>query len=108
MAVLGALFGAAGVALSALAAHRGGVLAPAAAMLLAHAPVLLLLGLLSQPWPVRMAGWLLAAGTMLFAADLLTRELLGGRLFPFAAPAGGLMMIVGWLALAGAVALRRR
>ena len=57
------------------------------------------------------AGWFLAAaslllaGCLLFCTDMTTRALLAHRLFPFAAPTGGSLMILGWLAaaLAGAV-----
>jgi uncharacterized membrane protein YgdD (TMEM256/DUF423 family) len=36
---------------------------------------------------------------VLFAADVAARAYLGNRLFPFAAPAGGMIMIAGWLVL---------
>jgi uncharacterized membrane protein YgdD (TMEM256/DUF423 family) len=35
-----------------------------------------------------------------FSGDLLARDLLGSRLFPFAAPTGGTLLMVGWLAIA--------
>lgn len=43
-------------------------------------------------------------GAALFAADLAARAFAGGRLFPFAAPIGGLATIAAWLALAAAFA----
>jgi uncharacterized membrane protein YgdD (TMEM256/DUF423 family) len=46
--------------------------------------------------------WGFVAGAALFAGDVAARAYLGGRLFPFAAPAGGLIMIVSWLALIAA------
>ncbi len=96
------LFGAAGVALMAMAAHRGGGnLGTAAQMLLFHAPALLAIGLIAPRG--RMLGFgaiLLCAGTLLFAGDLVLRELAGTRAFPMAAPAGGLAMIAGWIAVA--------
>ncbi len=109
MAIAGALFGAAGVALSAAAAHAGGGnVQTAATMLLAHAPVLLAVGL---HVPARPAlGWaaaLLLGGVVLFTGDLLARHYYGGRLFTFAAPAGGIGMIAGWLAIAIAILLAR-
>lgn len=95
------LFGAAGVALSAVAAHAGGGnVGTAATFLLAHAPALLAIGLLGESRWLRSAGLVLLVGVLLFAGDLLARHYLGGRLFPFAAPAGGLLMIGGWLAVA--------
>ncbi|MBL8581693.1 MAG: DUF423 domain-containing protein [Rhizobiaceae bacterium] len=100
-AVLGGLFGAAGVALSAMAAHRGGAfIGTAATFLLAHAPVLLAIGLVAAGRPMRLATALLGLGVVLFCGDLLAREFLGGRLFPFAAPIGGSAMILGWLGIA--------
>jgi uncharacterized membrane protein YgdD (TMEM256/DUF423 family) len=42
------------------------------------------------------------AGGALFAGDIATRAVSGNRLFPMAAPAGGTLLIVGWLALAAA------
>ncbi len=42
------------------------------------------------------------AGASLFAADVAARAYLGHRLFPFAAPSGGVIMIVSWLALIAA------
>lgn len=98
------LCGASGVALSAVAAHAGGGnVGTAAGMLLAHAPAFLAVGLLGRR---RAAlGWaalVLLSGVVLFSADLLARHYLGFRLFPFAAPLGGMAMIAGWLAIAGA------
>ena len=95
--------GAAGVALSAIAAHRDstGQSATAAQMLLFHAPALLAFATLA---PDRLRPWaflLLVSGVSLFATDLSVRGLLGwDRLFAMAAPAGGMMMIAGWLLLA--------
>lgn len=43
------------------------------------------------------AGLLVLAGLILFAGDLLLRDLTGNRLFPMAAPLGGMMMISGWI-----------
>jgi uncharacterized membrane protein YgdD (TMEM256/DUF423 family) len=97
----GGLFGALGVALSAAAAHRGGVnLGTAASMLLAHAPALLAIGLLGANRVARIGAGILLVGVVLFAGDLLAREFLGDRLFPYAAPAGGMLMIGGWAVVA--------
>lgn len=112
MVVAGGVFGAAGVALSAMAAHAGGGnLGTAATMLLAHAPALLALGLLSREGSRMLAlgGLVMAIGVLLFAGDLVMRDWAGTRLFPMAAPAGGIAMIAGWLitAAAGVIAGRR-
>ena len=99
----GGLAGAAGVALSAVAAHAGGGnVATAASFLLAHAPALLAIGLLGRSRLLAAGGTIALAGLVLFCGDLLMRHYAGSRLFPMAAPAGGTAMIVGWLAVAAA------
>jgi uncharacterized membrane protein YgdD (TMEM256/DUF423 family) len=100
LVLVAGLFGAAGVGLSAVAAHASGDLAPAATMLLVHAPALLAIGLAAAPLLTRVAGAVLAVGVLLFAGDLAARHFLGTRLFPMAAPAGGMAMIAGWLLVA--------
>jgi uncharacterized membrane protein YgdD (TMEM256/DUF423 family) len=93
--------GSAGVALSAAAAHAGGGnIATAANFLLFHAPAFLALGLLGAGKVLRAGGWILLVGVLLFSGDLLARHYLGDRLFPMAAPAGGTLMILGWLVIA--------
>lgn len=95
------LLGAAGVALSAAAAHAGGGnVATAANFLLFHAPALLALSLLGAGKVLRVGGWILLVGVLLFSGDLLARHYIGDRLFPMAAPAGGTLMILGWLVIA--------
>jgi uncharacterized membrane protein YgdD (TMEM256/DUF423 family) len=105
------LLGAAGVALAAAAAHAGGgpELTGAAMLLVIHAAALVGLSLHGGR-PLGLAGLGLAAGAALFAADLSARAFLGHRLFPSAAPTGGVLMIGGWLvvALVGALRLLRR
>lgn len=99
--LIGGLSGAAGVGLSAYAAHAGGGNAGTAAqMLLFHAPAFLTLGLVAPTLLRRLALAALALGILLFCGDLLAREFLGTRLFPMAAPAGGVTMIAGWLLVA--------
>ncbi|MGM5056529.1 MULTISPECIES: DUF423 domain-containing protein [Rhizobium] len=106
------LFGVAGVALAALAAHGGGeanLAASASAMCLAHAPALLALALgntrLRTAW---LAGFLLIVGTLLFAGDLVTLRFTGSGLFPYAAPTGGWAMMLGWLAVAAGAVFRAK
>lgn len=109
IACVGGLTGAAGVGLSAYAAHAGGTNgATAATFLLAHAPVLVAIGLAGRTRPMFIAALVLAAGLALFCGDLLMREFIGARLFAMAVPAGGLMMIGGWLAVAAAALVRPR
>ena len=55
-----------------------------------------------------LAGWAILVGLTLFAGDLLARHYLGARLFPMAAPIGGVLMIAGWAALAVTLLVMRR
>lgn len=113
--LLAGLSGAAGVALSALAAHlpSGQTIETPARFLLAHAPAFVGLAAICRVWnsfllPLSLA--LIASGLALFCGDLLWRAAQGGGLFPMAAPTGGSLIILGWLAvaLAGLAAFLRR
>lgn len=106
---LAGVMGAAGVVLTAAGAHGkpGAGLDGAGYLLLIHAVavlagvVLARQGLIARPLSLVMLwGFVLGAG--LFAADVASRAYLGTRLFPFAAPAGGLVMIASWLVLIAA------
>lgn len=97
------LAGAAGIASAAAASHSGESrnLSAISAICLAHGPALLALcaiGLDNRT--VRLAAYLLAAGTLIFSADLGIREWLGHGAFPGAAPLGGAGMIGGWVLIA--------
>jgi uncharacterized membrane protein YgdD (TMEM256/DUF423 family) len=114
LAVAG-LMGAVGIVLKAANSHGklGSGLDGAGDLLLIHAlAVLAIVALLREPLlyrPLALAAlWGFAAGAVLFAADVASRAYLGGRLFPFAAPAGGMIMIAGWvvLAISALIALR--
>jgi uncharacterized membrane protein YgdD (TMEM256/DUF423 family) len=105
--VLASLMGAAGVVLSAAAAHAapGAGLDSAASLLLFHAVAVLGAAALTRHgllWPpaalAAMAGFVL--GGVLFASDVSMRAFAGHRLFPMAAPAGGTILIIAWLVLA--------
>jgi uncharacterized membrane protein YgdD (TMEM256/DUF423 family) len=107
--VIAGVFGAAGIALAAAGAHAapGAGLDNAANMLLFHAlailggTALLLQGMLSRQLAVvALAAW--ALGTVLFSGDVALRVFLGQRLFPMAAPIGGIVLILAWLVLAAA------
>lgn len=98
----GGLGGAAGVALSAVAAHEGGGnVGTAASFLLAHAPAFLAIGLIGGNRVLKGGGAVLLLGLVLFCGDLLARHYVGPRLFPMAAPTGGTLLIAGWLGIAG-------
>jgi uncharacterized membrane protein YgdD (TMEM256/DUF423 family) len=102
--------GAAGVAAAARAAHGGGggPLAAASLLLMVHAAAMLALGSLVGATPaglVAIAG--MAAGSLLFAADMAMRTWHGTALFPMAAPIGGSTTILAWLLAAVAVSSLR-
>jgi uncharacterized membrane protein YgdD (TMEM256/DUF423 family) len=108
--VIAALMGAAGIMLAAVAAHAapGAGLDAAASMLLFHAAAALGAaalahqGLLRRPLGLAaIAAWVI--GAILFSGDIALRAFAGHRLFPMAAPAGGIILIFGWLVLALAV-----
>ncbi|MET3582224.1 uncharacterized membrane protein YgdD (TMEM256/DUF423 family) [Mesorhizobium robiniae] len=105
----GGLCGAAGVALSAAAAHLGGAfVGTVASFLLMHAAVFLAIGLAGATRILRIASVILLVGLVLFCGDLLARDFLGGRLFPMSAPIGGTLLIAGWLAIAASALVRPR
>lgn len=112
---LGALAGLLGVAASAAAAHVSGVdsLKTAAQFLLFHAPAILGLVALSASGGThrlltRLAGSALVLGLMLFSGDLALRALHGTPLFPMAAPAGGMVLMAGWLLAAASALVPKR
>lgn len=109
------VYGAVGVVLAALGAHAhaGSSLPTAAQMLLFHAPAIIAVALARKAGLVhdglsRGAAWGLVIGTFLFAGDIAARVLAGNGLFPMAAPAGGMVMIASWCAVALAALLRAR
>jgi uncharacterized membrane protein YgdD (TMEM256/DUF423 family) len=101
--------------LAAAGAHArpGTGLDSAGHMLLFHAPAVIAAcagiaaGLISRPIGL-IAAIALLIGAGLFAGDLALRAYAGHRLFPMAAPTGGMVMIGGWalLAVAAFVAMR--
>jgi len=110
---LAGLMGASGVVLAAAGAHAapGAGLDSAASMLLFHAAAVLGGSALTQQgalWrPLAFAAlvaWVI--GASLFAGDIALRAFAGHRLFPLAAPTGGIILIIAWLVLAVAALLR--
>lgn len=104
---LAGFMGAAGVALLAASAHAapGTGLDSAGQMLLFHATAIIALvavightAILVRPVAL-LATAGLAAGAILFAGDIAARAFIGHRLFPMAAPTGGVVMIASWLAV---------
>ena len=112
--VLAGLMGAAGVILAAASAHGtpGAGLDSAGYLLLFHAAALLGgTALLHQAMLSRTVGLVALAGFVvggaLFAGDVAARAYIGHRLFPMAAPAGGMILIAAWLVLALAALMSR-
>jgi uncharacterized membrane protein YgdD (TMEM256/DUF423 family) len=107
LVALAGLMGAAGVVLLAAGAHgphAGAGLDSAGQMLLLHAAAVIAAaaalhqGLLFRPLAlVAIIG--LVVGAMLFSGDIAMRAFVGHRLFPMAAPAGGIVMIGSWVVL---------
>jgi uncharacterized membrane protein YgdD (TMEM256/DUF423 family) len=105
------LNGAMAVALGAFAAHGAGpqvkqLLTTGAQYQMVHAVV----ALVCAAWPVRdrlvaVAGWLAAAGGLIFSLALSAIALLSLSAMGAVAPIGGLLMISAWL-LIGFAALR--
>jgi uncharacterized membrane protein YgdD (TMEM256/DUF423 family) len=108
--IAGGLCGALGVALSAAAAHRADLpnLGTAANMLLFHAPAFLALSMATGNKVRSIASFTLLAGLALFVADLLARAYFGSRLFPMAAPTGGILLIAGWLGISFSALLDKK
>jgi uncharacterized membrane protein YgdD (TMEM256/DUF423 family) len=109
LVALASLMGAGGVVLLAASAHaaKDAGLDSAGAMLLFHASAVIAAvagtgqGLIPRPHGLVAAAGLII-GAALFAGDLALRAFVGHRLFPMAAPTGGIVLIVSWLLLAGA------
>jgi uncharacterized membrane protein YgdD (TMEM256/DUF423 family) len=111
--VVAGLMGAAGITVAALGAHAyaGAGLDSAGYILLFHAAAVL--GLVAAAdrdlvlRPIGLAaGAGLALGAILFAGDVTLPIYAGVGLFPYAAPTGGTILIVSWVALAVAAAMQ--
>ena len=109
---LAGLMGAAGVVLLAAGAHAapGAGLDSAGQMLLFHAAAVIAAaaalqsGLLFRPLALAAAIGLVV-GAVLFSGDIAMRAFAGHRLFPYAAPAGGFVLIASWLGVAAAAVI---
>jgi uncharacterized membrane protein YgdD (TMEM256/DUF423 family) len=113
--ILAGIMGADGVILAAASAHQADAtrLASASSMLLFHATAVLAVVALAERGVIHAGigiaaalGFVVAAA--LFAGDLTLRQYAGHGLFPMAAPTGGTLLIISWLALAVAAAWPRR
>jgi uncharacterized membrane protein YgdD (TMEM256/DUF423 family) len=112
--ILAGVMGADGIILAAASAHQPDAtrLASASSMLLFHAVAVMGCAALIERGLVHLRigftaafGFVVAAA--LFAGDLTIRQYAGHSLFPMAAPTGGTLLIVSWLALAVSAAWPR-
>jgi uncharacterized membrane protein YgdD (TMEM256/DUF423 family) len=100
------LAGAAGVGLAAAGAHGNDMasLTSPAYFLLMHATaaaaIVALATRAAHPGAFLLTAFVLLIGVTLFSGDIAVRTLWQVKLFPMAAPAGGVIMIGGWLLLA--------
>ncbi|CAH1651828.1 DUF423 domain-containing protein [Chelatococcus sp. HY11] len=113
--ILGAVAGLAGVAAAAAATHvtGGGSLGTAADFLLFHAPVLLAIAIadhvgLGRAGLLRLGGVLVILGLIGFSGDLAMRALTGTPLFAMAAPTGGTLLMIAWVAIGLSALIPRR
>jgi len=115
LVILAGIMGADGVMLAAASAHQPDAarLASASSMLLFHATAVLAVVALAERGVIHArigiaaaSGFVIATG--LFAGDLTLRQYAGHGLFPMAAPTGGTLLIISWLALAVCAAWPRR
>ncbi|MEM9998083.1 MAG: DUF423 domain-containing protein [Bacteroidota bacterium] len=107
---LGAVFGGLGVAAGAFGAHglenavtpeRLAVFKTGVLYHLLHTLALLLIGiLLLQGLDVRLAGWLLAGGIVVFSGSLYVLVLADIPILGAITPIGGVALIAGWATLA--------
>jgi uncharacterized membrane protein YgdD (TMEM256/DUF423 family) len=112
--VLAGVMGADGVILAAASAHQPDAsrLASASSMLLFHATAILGIVALAERAIVHARIGVAAAfgfviASALFAGDLSLRQYAGHSLFPMAAPTGGTLLILSWLAVAVSAAWPR-
>ena len=113
--ILAGVMGADGVILAAASSHQPDAarLASASSMLLFHSTAVLAVVALAERSVIHVrigiaAAFGFAIAAALFAGDLTLRQYAGHSLFPLAAPTGGTLLIVSWLALAVAAAWPRR
>ncbi len=102
------LAGASGVGLAAMGAHgndMAGLTSPAYFLLMHAAAAVAIIAVATRaahPGAFLVTALVLLVGVTLFSGDIAVRTLYGVKLLPMAAPAGGMIMIAGWLILAAA------
>lgn len=115
LVILAGVMGADGVLLAAAAVHQPDAtrLASASSMLLFHAIAVIGIVALAERRTIHVriglaAAFGLVVAAALFAGDLSLRQYAGHSLFPMAAPTGGTLLIISWLAVAIAAAWPQR
>jgi uncharacterized membrane protein YgdD (TMEM256/DUF423 family) len=109
--VVAGLYGALGVATAAAAAHMTGDprLGTASTFLMLHAAALVGMAAAARAFGlgrwIALPAWGVALGALLFCGDLIIRVAYGASPLPMAAPIGGTILIIGWLALSIGAAL---
>lgn len=115
-ALLGALCGFLAVAAGAFGAHAFrdilsqeslAIFETAARYQMYHALALLAAAWVATRWPgsvAQAAGWLFAAGIIVFSGSLYLLSITGTQWLGAVTPLGGIVLLAGWLALAWAVA----
>lgn len=98
LCAFGGLFGAAGIASYAAAAHIGGDYGSMAIMFLGNAPILIIMSFIhTNQLLFRLASVLILLGTCLFEATVGIKQCFGLTLLPYMAPIGGTTVLIGWL-----------
>ena len=75
-----------------------------------HALGVVVVGILvayGDPKRLRLAGWFLTGGIVIFAGSLYTLALTGMRLLGALAPVGGLSLMIGWVLVAYGFAAKK-
>ena len=108
LTILAGMLGACGVTAAAVAAHGGygENLRTAAIFALIHAALVIALTRGTATRMGTLAAALTLTGALLFCGDITVRSFIQQSLFPMAAPAGGFLMIGGWLMASLDAALR--
>ena len=101
---IAALLGLSSVMMGAVADHVTGDADPAVATALRYhqlyAVVVLVLGCMPVHFNARLAAPFFILGTVFFCGGIYAAHLLGWGAFVYGAPAGGFLLMAGWLALA--------
>lgn len=97
--IFGGIFGASSFAAYAASAHVNGFYGHIAPILLGNALALLFLANICAYKSIykNLLGISLIIGVSLFCGDLLLRQFIAHKLFPYAAPTGGMLIIIAWL-----------